>query len=300
MIYTVTFNPSVDYIMRMDTLSLGGLNRAKDTEKYPGGKGINVSRILKESGKDSTALGFVGGFTGDYIKYSLDVRGIHHDFIEVDEDTRINVKLKTDVESELNASGPNIARTHFEALTDKLTGLDQDDHVVFAGSVPKGYDDAYKKLAEQLHAQNIPFSIDTEGDRLTSSLPFKPYLAKPNLFELEEIAGEPLTHSRDIVSAAHRLIESGAQNILVTLGGDGAIFVNKEISYKISSPAGELINSVGAGDSTVAGFIARQDEDLEHRVKYAIAAGSATAYNSDLAGYDDIIGLFDAVSLERI
>lgn len=300
MIYTVTFNPSVDYIMRLDEFTEGELNRTDTTEKYPGGKGINVSRVLKELGVESTALGFTGGFTGHYIKSQLEQRGIVHDFIEVLGDTRINVKLKTSLESEINADGPAISEVEFNTLVHKLSRLKTDDHVIFAGSVPSGYKDAYKRMAEKLYENDIPFSIDAEGDRLTSTLHFKPYLIKPNLFEMEQIAGKSLKSADDIRKSARPLLELGAQNILITLGGDGAMFVNEECTLKLTAPGGELVNSVGAGDSTVAGFISQHGEDVTEQVKYAIAAGSATAYNSDLATYRDIIDLLEEVKIEKI
>lgn len=300
MIYTITFNPSVDYIMILAEFTEGALNRTARTEKYPGGKGINVSRVLKELGVDSTALGFVGGFTGDYIKSELESRNIKHDFIEVSGDTRINVKLKTSLESEINAEGPKISESDFNKLEGKLSDLKAEDHVIFAGSLPGGYENAYKRLAEQLYEKGIPFSIDAEGERLTSTLPFEPYLVKPNLIELEQIAGESLSSADDIIKNAQSLLKMGAQNILITLGGDGAIFVNGECALKLTSPPGKLINSVGAGDSTVAGFISQQGNGITEQVRFAIAAGSATAYNSDLAAHQDIFNLLEEVKIEKI
>ena len=300
MIYTVTFNPSVDYIMKLEAFNEGELNRTTLTEKYPGGKGINVSRILKELDAESTVLGFTAGFTGDYIKTELDKRDIIHDFIEVSGDTRINVKLKTSLESEINADGPEISEENFNSLENKLSRLKTDDHVIFAGSVPGGHKDAYKRLASKLYENGIPFSIDSEGEKLTSTLPFEPYLVKPNLFELEQISREPLKSSDDIRKAAELLMERGAKNVLVTLGGEGAMFVNREGAMKLTAPDGKLVNSVGAGDSTVAGFISQHGKGVTEQVKYAVAAGSATAYNSDLASRQDIISLLDKVKIEKI
>ncbi|WP_462420697.1 1-phosphofructokinase [Salinicoccus sp. Marseille-QA3877] len=300
MIYTVTFNPSVDYIMRVDQFKEGELNRTARTEKYPGGKGINVSRVLKELGANTTALGFTGGFTGDYIKSELDRRSILHDFIEVSGETRINVKLKTSLESEINADGPKISDDKFKTLEEKLSRLRPEDHVIFAGSVPGGHKDAYKRLAGRLYENGIPFSIDSEGEKLTSTLPFEPYLVKPNLFELEQMSGKALKSVEEIRKAAESLLERGAQNVLVTLGGDGAMFVSAECAMKLTPPEGELVNSVGAGDSTVAGFISQHGKGVTEQVKYAVAAGSATAYNSDLASRQDIISLLDKVKIEKI
>lgn len=300
MIYTVTFNPSVDYIVRLEKLEEGELNRSTQTEKFPGGKGINVSRIVREHGKETMALGFIGGFTGDFIKNELDQREIKHDFVQVDGDTRINVKLKTAKETEINASGPVIKERHIQELMQKLDRLTPEDHVVFAGSVPAGHDDLYKRLVAHLHDRTVPFTIDAEGAQLTSTLPFKPYLIKPNQFELEGITHQSLKTVDELVIAAKNLIAQGAVNVLVTLGKEGALFVNEEHQYKIDSPTGQLVNSVGAGDSTVAGFISRRDEPLEQQIKYAIASGSATAFNADLAQFEDIEALLDEVNIEKI
>lgn len=300
MIYTVTFNPSVDYIVRLSELEEGELNRSNQTEKFPGGKGINVSRIVKEHGKETLALGFIGGFTGEFIKDELNLRGIQHDFVEVEGDTRINVKLKTSVETEINASGPVITEENIQSLINQIEKLNSDDHVVFAGSVPSGHDALYARLAEHLHQQNVPFSIDAEGEKLTSTLMYQPYLVKPNKFELEGIIGRSLESVEEVVEAAKYLIEQGAENVLVTLGKDGALFINKEHQFRVSNPDGELVNSVGAGDSTVAGFISHEDKDIVEQIKYSIASGSATAFNEDLASIDDIEALFPNVEVEKI
>lgn len=300
MIYTVTFNPSVDYIVRLSELEEGELNRSNQTEKFPGGKGINVSRIVKEHGKETLALGFIGGFTGEFIKDELNLRGIQHDFVEVEGDTRINVKLKTSVETEINASGPVITEENIQSLINQIEKLNSDDHVVFAGSVPSGHDALYARLAEHLHQQNVPFSIDAEGEKLTSTLMYQPYLVKPNKFELEGIIGRSLESVEEVVEAAKYLIEQGAENVLVTLGKDGALFINKEHQFRVSNPDGVLVNSVGAGDSTVAGFISHEDKDIVEQIKYSIASGSATAFNEDLASIDDIEALFPNVEVEKI
>lgn len=300
MIYTVTFSPSVDYVVRLEEFKEGELNRTNQTEKYPGGKGINVSRVAGALGRETVALGFVGGFTGSFIEDELDQRNIKHDFVEVEGDTRINVKLKTSEETEINANSPVITEDNIQSLIAKLDQLKENDHVVFAGSAPSGHDHLYSRLAEILHQKNIPFTIDTEGEKLTSTLEFKPYLVKPNKFELEGIKNRPLNSVEEVVEAAKILIEQGAENVLVTLGKDGAIFVNKTHQLKVTNPEGVLVNSVGAGDSTVAGFISNQDKDAKEQVKYAIASGSATAFNEDLATYEDIKALLPEVKVESI
>lgn len=300
MIYTVTFNPSVDYVVRLDAVNVGGLNRTGDTEKYAGGKGINVSRMLKQLKTESTALGFTGGFTGEFIKETLKSQGIHHDFVDIEEDTRINIKLKTSSETEINANGPKIMNSDIELLQRQLQELNKGDHVVFAGSIPKGQDQLYQELAHILYEQGVSFTIDAEGEKLTSTLKYKPYLIKPNLFELEGIINHKLDNDKDIVSAAKELQMQGAENILVTLGGEGAIFVGKEKQFRIPSPEGTLRNSVGAGDSTVAGFISKQGEPIEEQIRYAIACGSATAFSDDLATREEIEVLIPQIEINPI
>ncbi len=300
MIYTVTFNPSVDYVVRLEDVEVGGLNRTGDTEKYAGGKGINVSRVLKQLGSESTALGFCGGFTGQFIKGTLDSQGITHNFIDIEEDTRINIKLKTAAETEINAAGPKITDENIESLKAQLLNLTEDDHVVFAGSVPKGHNHLYKELAQILNTNHVPFTIDAEEEKLTSTLQYRPYLIKPNLFELESISGRSLNNDKEIVETAEALLNQGAQNILVTLGGEGAIFVNSKQQFRIPSPEGELRNSVGAGDSTVAGFISKRGKSVEEQIRYAIACGSATAFSDDLARIKEIEALLPHIEMNLI
>lgn len=300
MIYTVTFNPSVDYVVRLGEIEVGGLNRTDDTEKYAGGKGINVSRVLKQLASDSTALGFCGGFTGEFIKDTLNSQGISHQFIEIEEDTRINIKLKTAFETEINAGGPNITETDIESLKKQLLILKNDDHVVFAGSVPKGHDRLYEELTQILYEMGVSFTIDAEGEKLTSTLQYQPYLIKPNLFELEGITGRKLSGDKEIAEAANELLKRGAGNVLVTLGGDGALFINQDHQFRIPSPEGELRNSVGAGDSTVAGFISKRGESVEEQVRYAVACGSATAFSDDLALRKEIEALVPQIEINPI
>src|SRR5699024_958112 len=240
------------------------------------------------------------GFTGGFIKDNLESEGIAHRFIEIEGDTRINIKLKTASETEINADGPKITDENIESLKDQLAGLTGDDHVIFAGSVPKGHDRLYEELSRLLFENDVSFSIDTEGGKLTYTLQYKPYLIKPNLFELEGIAGRKLARDAEIVEAAQELIERGASNVLVTLGGEGAVFVNPDVRLRIPSPKGILRNSVGAGDSTVAGFIAGYKSDIEERIRYAVSCGSATAFNDDLATYREIEALVPHIEINSI
>ncbi|MHC0552516.1 1-phosphofructokinase [Salinicoccus sp. CNSTN-B1] len=300
MIYTVTFNPSVDYVVRLEKIKMGALNRSSDTVKYAGGKGINVSRILNELGVETTALGFVGGFTGDFIESALSKSGIKTDFLRVEGDTRINVKLKTDDETEINGAGPIITDDDLAKLEDQLTSLDEGDHVVFAGSVPSNHKDVYEFLSRLLHERNISFSIDTEGQKLLSTLKYNPYLIKPNHVELEGMVGRRLITQQEMIDACDELLAQGASNILLTLGSEGALFVNANAVYRMPPPPGTLKNSVGAGDSTVAGFLGKKGSGLETQLKYAVASGSATAFNDDLAKRADIERLVDKIELQSI
>lgn len=300
MIYTVTFNPSVDYVVRLGKIEIGGLNRTGDTEKYAGGKGINVSRVLKQLDTESTALGFSGGFTGEFIKDVLESQGIAHNLVEIEEDTRINIKLKTASETEINAGGPEITDNNITSLKRQLMALKTEDHVIFAGSVPKGHDSVYRELAHILFEKDVSFTIDAEGGKLLSTLQYNPYLIKPNLFELEGIVNRKLSSDAEIIEGAVELQDQGAENILVTLGSNGAIFVGKKNHYRIPSPKGTLRNSVGAGDSTVAGFISKKGTSIENQVRYAIACGSATAFSDDLALREEIETLLPQIEINQI
>ena len=215
-------------------------------------------------------------------------------------DTRINIKLKTGEETEINAAGPLIDTSDIDRLKDQLSKLTTEDHVVFAGSVPSGHDNLYEKLAQLLDSKGIEFTIDAEGDKLTSTLKYRPYLIKPNLFELEGITGKKPSTKAEMIEAATGLLDLGAKNILLTLGSDGALFINPEHRYYVPSPEGTLKNSVGAGDSTVAGFISRKGHPITEQLRYAIACGSATAFSDDLATRGDIEALLDQIEIQTI
>ena len=269
MIYTVTFNPSIDYIMFTDGFELKGLNRARETYKFAGGKGINVSRVLKPLDVSSTALGFAGGFPGEFISSILEQSDINTEFIKVNEDTRINVKLKSGDETEINAPGPNVTSEQFEALLNQIRHTSKEDTVIVAGSVPKSIpSDAYAQIAKITQETGAKLGVDAERDLVNTVLEYHPLFIKPNKDELEEMF--------DVT--------------IISLGGDGAIYVDETRSIKAQNPKGEVVNTVGSGDSTVAGMVAGLELglSLEEAFRQAVASGTATAFNDDLALREDI------------
>ncbi|ARB78416.1 MULTISPECIES: 1-phosphofructokinase [Staphylococcus] len=300
MIYTVTFNPSIDYIMFTDGFELSGLNRATITHKFAGGKGINVSRVLSTLEIPSTALGFTGGFPGEFIKDTLAANEIYTDFITVDEDTRINVKLKSGQETEINAPGPNISKQQFEALLNQIKRTTSEDVVVIAGSVPQSIpSDAYAQIARITQETGAQLVVDAEKDLVNTILPFQPLFIKPNKDELEEMFDITIQNDMDVVYYGRKILEQGAQSVIITLGGDGAIYIDQQQSIKAQNPQGKVINTVGSGDSTVAGMVAGLTSGLsiQEAFKQAVAAGTATAFNDDLATRDDIEKIKDQVTM---
>lgn len=284
MIYTVTFNPSLDYIVHMDNLNLGFVNRTKSEEIYPGGKGINVSIVLKNLGYDSKVFGFIAGFTGNEIKRLLEVQGCKNEFIDVEEGiSRINIKIKAENESEINGQGPNIRKEHISKLFYKLNKLKDGDILVLAGSIPNNLPSSiYEDICERLEKKKVKIVVDATGDLLVNVLKYKPFLVKPNNHELEEIFGEKYESEEKLIEAGRRLQDMGALNVIISRGEKGAIFISQdEKIYTLKAPKGELINSVGAGDSMVAGFIAGylQSNDFEVAFKMAVVTGSATAFS---------------------
>ena len=303
MIYTVTLNPSIDYIVFLDQYRPGELNRSTSTAKFAGGKGINVSRVLKTLQVPSVALGFIGGFPGRFIKNQLENAGIQTDFTEVSEDTRINIKLKNEQETEINAAGPTISETHFQSLLQRIQQITPEDIVVLAGSVPSSLPPTtYEKIAQIVQKNGAKLVVDAEKGLMKGILKYQPLFVKPNQNELEEMFDVQLKNDKDIVHYATHLIEQGAQAVLVSLGGDGAIYVDTQNAFKIEAPQGQVINTVGAGDSTVAGMLAGEFADLpiKQRLQLAIASGSATAFNDDLAELHSIQSLQSDVSVTPI
>ncbi|MBE5918688.1 1-phosphofructokinase [Pseudobutyrivibrio sp.] len=298
MIYTVTFNPAIDYVVRMDGDLLPGMtNRSSSEEYYFGGKGINVSMVLSELGLKSTALGFIAGFTGNAINDGVKAAGIETDFIELKEGlSRINVKLKGTEETEINAQGPKIDEDSQIALYNKLSKLVEGDVLILAGSIPNSLpDDVYEKILSMLAGKGIEFVVDATKDLLTNVLKYHPFLIKPNNFELGEIVGKILTTDDEIYEGAKKLQEMGARNVLISMAGNGAMLVDESGKrYRIGVPKGKVRNSVGAGDSMVAGFVAgyMKSNDYETALKMGTAAGSATAFSDGLAKAADIEELY--------
>lgn len=297
MIYTVTFNPAIDYVVGIDRIETGCVNRLSSEQIYFGGKGINISIVLRELGIESTALGFVAGFTGEAIENGLKEAGIITDFVRLEKgNSRINVKIKSDAETELNASGPEISDTSLSVLFEKLKSLRNGDTIVLAGSVPKSLpEDIYEQILHQLSDRDIRAVVDASKELLIKSLRYKPFLIKPNLQELGEIFGEISGSDDEIIACAEKLREMGAQNVLVSMAGDGAILLDSGNNiHKSGVCSGTVRNSVGAGDSMIAGFLAGISAgDFTYALKLGTAAGGATAFSDGLAAREDIIRLFE-------
>ena len=288
MIYTVTFNPSLDYIIRVDHLKLGAINRVHYENILPGGKGVNVSIVLGNLGHTSTALGFVAGFTGAEIERRMREYGAECEFIQVKEGmSRINVKVKSDEESEINGMGPLITEEDVDALFAKLDELKEGDYLVIAGSVPSMLPpDMYERIMERLDGRGINIAVDAERDLLTRVLKYHPFVIKPNNHELGDIFGVTLKTREEVVPYAKKLQEQGARNVIISMAGEGAVFVSEEGEVAMSeAPKGTVVNSVGAGDSMVAGFLAGDIENskMAQAFRMGLCTGSASAFSPDLA-----------------
>ncbi len=299
MIYTVTFNPAIDYVVHIDEVKSGMTNRAMREELYFGGKGINVSFVLRELGVESVALGFVAGFTGDAIKDNLEKRGIKTDFVSMPTGfSRINVKIKSGEETEINGCGPDISKESIDELLTKINKLCDGDMLVIAGSVPKSLPtDIYEKILERISDRKIKTVVDATGDLIKNVLKYKPFLIKPNNFELGELFGKELRTHEEIMECASKLQKSGAQNVLVSMAGDGAILLDADGNFHFCpAQKGEVKNSVGAGDSMVAGFIAGvKNGDYEYALKLGTVAGGATAFSEGLATRETILELMQSI-----
>lgn len=297
MIYTLTLNPAIDYTLCVDNFGVSKLNRSTYEDFSIGGKGINVSIILKELGIDSVSLGFVAGFTGQKILEGLSSIGINHDFnILAEGNSRINVKIKSGTETEINSTGPEIDLASQEMLLNKINKLKPEDILVLSGSVPKNLgDDFYEKIIRNTKDKNIRIVVDATKSLLLNTLKFKPFLIKPNIDELSELFGIAINNTEDIIKYAKKLQEMGASNVLVSLGKDGAILLDATGTfYKSATPEGKAINTVGAGDSMIAGFLKGiiDKNDTKYALKLATACGSATAFSKGLANYDTITSVF--------
>ena len=293
MIYTVTFNPSLDYVIRMDSLRLGEVNRATGETIYPGGKGINVSIVLKNLGFDNVALGFIAGFTGDEVERQVKSFGCKTDFIRIEKGiTRINVKIQSSEESEINGQGPAISQENLDVLLQKLDLLKDGDVLVLAGSIPNTLpSDTYEKIMARLVSKQIRIVVDTTRDLMLEVLKYRPFLIKPNNHELGEMFGVTLHSDAEIIAYAGKLQKMGARNVLVSMAGRGAIFLADDGTVSQSlPPEGKRVNSVGAGDSMVAGFLAGYLEtgDYAHALKMGLCTGSASAFSQWLATREQV------------
>lgn len=297
MVYTVTFNPALDYVMNVEKLSTDDINRTESEELYYGGKGINVSAILSRLNIPTVALGFTAGFTGKKLKEMLDDDGIKNDFTELNSGfTRINVKVKFGKELDINANGPEITAEKIKELFLKLKKLNDGDYLVLAGSVPASLpDDLYSKILEELSGKNINIVVDTTGNQLLNVLKYKPFLIKPNHHELGEIFGQEMNTTEKITEYAKKLQDMGAVNVLVSRGGDGAVLVDGNGTvHPADAVKGTLVNSVGCGDSMVAGFIAGyiSNKSYSEALKLSVASSAATAFSKELAKADEIYKIY--------
>ena len=301
MIYTVTFNPSIDYIVRLEQFTPGEINRVNYEQILPGGKGINVSIVLKNLGHDSTALGFLAGFTGVAMQQMLHTFGVTDDFVRLDDGfSRINVKIKAERETEINGQGPVITQEAQRALFAKLDRLTHGDTLVLAGSIPNTLpDDMYERIMEHLAGRGIRIVVDATKNLLRRVLKYRPFLIKPNNHELGEMFGIELKTDDDIIFHAKKLQEEGATNVLISMAGDGAILLTSEgVFYRSAAPKGTLVNSVGAGDSMVAGFLAgfmESDGDYERAFYMGVATGSASAFSENLATREEALALLKTI-----
>lgn len=295
MIYTVTFNPAIDYVIRIDQLQVGCVNRSQSEEVYFGGKGINVSMVLSELGIKSKALGFVAGFTGNAVERGVQDKGVETDFIHLSDGfSRINVKIKSAEETELNGQGPKISGEAIELLYEKLDELKDGDTLVLAGSIPNTLPaDIYEKILAGLSGKKIKAVVDATNQLLMNVLKYKPFLVKPNNFELGEMFGVELKTTDEIIEYAKKLKDMGAVNVLISMAGDGAVLVDEYGNvHACEACKGQVVNSVGAGDSMVAGFIAGAESgDYEYALKLGTAAGGATAFSKGLAEKEEIQNL---------
>lgn len=296
MIYTLTFNPSLDYIVTVPRFTCGIVNRTTEEVIFPGGKGINVSIVLKNLGFENTALGFLAGFTGDKLKSLVEEKGIHAEFISVKEGmSRINVKLRSEQETEINGQGPAIGETDIQKLYERLEQLKDGDILVMAGSIPDVMPGTmYMDIMKHLRDKKLKIVVDATKDLLVNVLEYHPFLIKPNNHELGEIFGVAIQEKTDVVAYAKKLQAKGARNVLISMAGDGAVLVAEDGTvYESGAPKGKVVNSVGAGDSMVAGFLAGylEYDSYEKAFQMGVCTGSASAFSEQLATKEEVLAL---------
>nr|WP_330421697.1 1-phosphofructokinase [Dorea sp. AF36-15AT] len=301
MIYTVTFNPSLDYIVSVENFQLGLTNRTSSELMLLGGKGVNVSTVLMNLGIENTALGFAAGFVGDEIVRQMEEMGVQNGFIRIEEGvSRINLKLKSIDGTEINGQGPVISPEHVEELMKQLDRLGEGDVLFLSGSIPSSMpDDAYQKIMERLDGRGVQIVVDATKDLLLNVLEYHPFLIKPNNHELGELFGVELKTREEVIPYAKKLQEKGAVNVLVSMAGEGAVLIDaNEDVYMAPTPKGTLVNGVGAGDSMVAGFMAGwlEKQDYEHAFCMGVSAGSASAFSEHLATKAEIEAVYQQVT----
>ena len=301
MVYTVTFNPALDYVVHLEEpIEHGTMNRSTKEEFYYGGKGINVSTVLTNLGIDTVAMGFVAGFTGAAIVHGLSHKGIRTDFIILRQGiSRINVKIRNGEETDINTAGPRLSNDDVKAFMKKLDDLTEGDYIVLSGSIPPNMHDViYERICRRVADKNVQVVVDADGNLLTNTLQFHPFLIKPNKAELESLFGTKIKNDKDVEKYARKLQEQGARNVLVSMGEEGSMLVPEEGKViRVGVPEGKVINTVGAGDSMVAGFLAgyMKNGDMQKAMNLATAAGAATAYSEGLGEKSTIM-----MQLEKI
>ena len=305
MVYTVTLNPSLDHILLVENFSLGSTNRALSEDLAAGGKGINVSIVLQNLKVPNKALGFAAGFVGEEILRRMEELGLWTDFIRLKKGcSRINVKLKNYDGTEINAPGPEVDEGSYRSLWEKLEKIDEGDFLILSGSIPKGVPaDFYEEVLDRLKGKKCRILVDAQGEALRSAVKGSPFLVKPNCAELGELFGTEITSYTETAGYARRLQKMGARNVLVSMGGKGAVFADETGKvYQAHAPKGRLVNAVGAGDSMVAGFTAgfMEKQDYVHAFRMAVAAGSASAFSEELATEEQIRALYEDVLLQQL
>lgn len=303
MIYTCTLNPAIDYFIQVDNFEAGKLNKVKADRKMPGGKGINVSRVLDHLGQTSKCLGFIGGFTGDFIISELAKEGIEPNFVTVNGDTRINVKLKSDSETEINGVAPAITDAQRDALFAKLDTLTADDILVLSGSVPATLPvTIYKEMIERVSGSGAKVVADTSGDAFKEVVKAKPFLVKPNHLELGDYFGVDVQTVEDVKTYGRKLVDLGIEHVIVSMGGKGAVYIDKDLILFAPPAKGKLVNSVGAGDSMVGGFLSEYvtSQDFRKAFRKGAAAGGATAFSVDLCSREKVEELLPTIEVSEI
>ena len=304
MIYSVTLNPSIDFIVRVKDFQLGETNRAYEDNFFAGGKGIMVSKLLKNVKTDCVNLGFLGGFTGTFIEQNLKNLNILSDFVTVNENTRVNVKLKTETETEINCQGPKISDNEKEEFLDKIRKIKSDDFVILSGSVPSNLgNDFYISIIEILNKNGVKFTLDSSGETFSKSLKYKPFLIKPNKDELKEYARIEFKNNQEIVNYVRENLVDKAEHVIISLGGEGALYIDKKFSlfaYPLRVKE-NVVNTVGAGDSVVAGFVnyMLKHNDVERAFRFAVACGTATSFSEDIGELNFIEEIYNKLVIER-